>query len=330
MMLRPLLGTPPAFLERALKVGAGSRQRRRQPKEQCREPCQRQSKRENRQIHADGVDAGNIRRHARHHSPQNSEGQKEAQPGSRQSQQQIFRRQLAKQTRAPSAQRQPYGDFPLAVRRTAQEKVGDIGAGDEQDKAHSAQQQEQECSDLAHHLAAERQSHGAKLYPVAELRRVSLEDSISNRFDVGVGAGQANAGLQSRQDAVIEIVTFIGQFLAREGHGNEDVRRVALLHALEGEGKASRHDADHRIGLAVQRHRPPDDPGVRTEAPLPQRVSQDGDRVPGLIFVGRKRASEHWLYAQQRKQAGVDTLGGDALGLAFSREVELPAAESGN
>src|SRR6266568_1267193 len=213
---------------------------------------------------------------------------------------------------------------------TGQKKVGNIGAGNEQHKTNGAKQQEQQRSHLTHHLGVEWQSYSPQLDSVAELRRIGLQDAVGNRIYIRIGAGQGDAGLQPRQDAVIEIVAHIGQFLPREAHGDKDISRIALFHPAKGKRETAGHDANYRVGLAVERHRAADDAAITAEVALPQRIAQDCKRVSRLVFFRRKGAPQQRLHPQQRKQIAIDAFGRDAFGLALPRKVKLPAAKGGD
>src|SRR5215207_6124887 len=103
----------------------------------------------------------------------------------------------------------------------------------------------------------------------------------------------------------------VGRLLLREGYRHPQLR--LSVRELE----VGRHHADDRVRLAVERERPPDDPGVRAEAPLPERVAQQDNLVrAGPVLLGGERAAVSRRDAEQLEEVRVDALPVDALGLA--------------
>ena len=89
-----------------------------------------------------------------------------------------------------------------------------------------------------------------------------------------------------------------------------------------------RHHADDRIAFAVQGQRLIKDARLPTEAPLPQRITQDHNgRSSGLVFIVGKDSSNERFGAESGKQIG-GTLGcRNPLSFTVTSEVVAVAIE---
>src|ERR1700687_4700278 len=85
-------------------------------------------------------------------------------------------------------------------------------------------------------------------------------------------------------------------FFIRPGHRRPHLRKVRKL-------EARRHDPGYQIALAIQFDVVAHNSGIRSEMLLPEAMAEHDDvGTAGLIFFGSKRATQHGLNAQSRKE----------------------------
>src|SRR5205823_5452241 len=90
-------------------------------------------------------------------------GEQNSQNAAHRREDQAFGEQLPDQPRAPCSESRPQGQFPPASGAAAQQHVGDIGAGDEQQESHGAEKQKQKQLGTTHHLLLERRDKRSQL-----------------------------------------------------------------------------------------------------------------------------------------------------------------------
>ncbi len=66
---------------------------------------------------------------------------------------------------------------------------------------------------------------------------------------------------------------------------------------IRGQLHAAGHHPDNGVAFAVQAQGAPDHARIAAEAPLPKRFTQNGDVGPGLVFLGKKGATENGPHA---------------------------------
>ena len=94
-----------------------------------------------------------------------------------------------------------------------------------------------------------------------------------------------------------------------------------------GKAKTRGHDADNGVALVTDSYCPSDQPGIRTEATLPEAEAQDHDLIPsGLVFFRQKRAAQHWLGVKHGEQVVSDVDAGHHLGILAAGNIEQPEA----
>jgi hypothetical protein len=194
-----------------------------------------------------------------------------------------------------------HGKFAAAGDGARQEQVGDVGAGDQQHGGDGAQHQQERIPERARDRLAQ-VAHGDADIPVAV--GVLLGDLAGDdrQLSADVIDGAARGG--ARDDpGVIAYDAALHQVRARlEPDGGPDVG------GPEFEG--GRHDADHRVGLAVEGDGVVQDAPVSGEALLPGGVAQHAHRRGGGgVFGVGEHAAEHRLHAEQ----GPDRRGHGAL-----------------
>ena len=152
--MRARAGPRTAFLERNVKIGAGSLHCRNQPEQDAGNKRQHQGEDEHPPI---GRDGGAIRSDARDiarvHGQQRAHAQRrdrQAQNATDRGKQQAFGEQLADNAAAPGADGGSDGDLAGAAHGACQQQAGDVGAGDQEQAAYRAQQNVERCAHVAH------------------------------------------------------------------------------------------------------------------------------------------------------------------------------------
>ena len=134
--------------------------------------------------------------------------------------------------------------------------------------------------------------------------------------------GDGHIGLQPR-DHVEPVVHGVRENarvaqLRRVGDGHPHLRR-ALLPIESG-----RHDADNRERVFIEFDSFADSLHVAAEAPLPERIAENRDRLRAAlaVFVFGEGASGNGIDAEQRKVTGRNHLGLQTLRLIRAGQIE--------
>ena len=263
---------------------------------------------------------------ARHERPHEAEGPvgQDQRHRPREEREQARLGQELRQEMAPrGAQRQPHRHLPGPGGRAGELQVRDVGAGDEEDGAGDAEQEQQgHVLDPAAHPALPEAAGRDLKGPLAELRqRLRAHRGLQRRLDVG-------------EDAPVQ--RFEGRAGLVDGHAGreagEEVGRVGAP-VLETAGAARREQAAHGDrheevarhvdGRAAEPRRPhPDDgqgravhdehvayrAGRSAELGLPEVVAQDDDGMAadGPVDLGAEQAAGRRLQAQGREVGARD------------------------
>ena len=183
------------------------------------------------------------------------------------------------QAEARCAERGANGEVPDVGRGAGQLKIGEVGAGDEQDGAGEGQQQPRdEFAGAVHerlvHLHEVEAAAGAGL-------RIILGPARGQRRELRVDLLAGNAGVEAA-DRAEEPVVPVFDDVPRNGNRAPQVDLAPQQRIAEG----SRHDADYCDRLCVQADRAADDVGISAEPRLPQRVTEKRDLVVAGHFLG--------------------------------------------
>ena len=222
---------------------------------------------------------------------------------------QTFGKELDDQPAAARAKCGADRDFTAARGAARQQEIRQIDAGDQQERHRRAQQENQRGLCLARDLFTQRRDdHGVG---ASEILRRHLQTQCRHRLP---GLLQRNARLEPRNDLRV-VPGEVSTHPRRERRRHPEVD-VARGHEVE----VARHDADHFVGLVVERHRPPDDVGGTAEAALPQSVADDHDTHAVVVLVLGKDTPEHRLYTQHAPEGPGDLARGNLLGFPVARE----------
>src|SRR5260370_28052703 len=120
----------------------------------------------------------------------------------------------------------------------------------------------------------------------------------------------------------------IAAVIGREIRRHEDVRRPQV--GRRWVIKAVRHDADHLAGSAVNGDIFADYLGVGAKDTLPQPIAEDDNAIVALfLFIGRKRAAEVRVYAEEGEKTRRNGCTVEAPRISADNEVVRSRADQG-
>ena len=178
------------------------------------------------------------------------------------------------------------GDFTAARAGAGEQKIGDVGAGDEEEKANGGHQGDERVGEFSenafvdgHELSAERR------FGVVE-GRVGLEELEVELLKFGVDLLARDTGPDAHHRAIARVV------IGTNRDGSVDVGVIP--------GEANRKDADDCVELIVEPKRLAEDVASTEEMALPEGVAQQRDRrAVDLIFFGQKGAADRCADAER-------------------------------
>ena len=213
----------------------------------------------------------------------------------RERQHQALDEQLLDDAGPAGPHRQPDGDLLVARGGLGEQEVGHIGAGDEQDERHRHLEDQQRGPHTPRHDLGQRQR---RTTPPALLIRVGLLDALDQLAQLGVGGLERHTRRQPADNAQEAPAAQLGA-LPLGDEGKIEIH-LGAHRELDGGGV----DANHCVGLAIQRQRLADHVGGRTEAALPQPLAQHHDRrragsvlareKPGRAVATRPASGRSW------------------------------------
>ena len=227
----------------------------------------------------------------------------------------LFGQQLTDDACAARAHGGANGEFTLAAGGADKQKIGDIGAGDEQNEADGAQKDEKGITSTGDDGVA--QSLDAEAAFCVHVFRMKAAILIGDEFQLGVGLGEGDARLEAAGDK--EIVAEVGA-VGIDLEGDPDV-------GLRIGDERFSQDTDDGVGLVAEGDAGTGDVGVAAELALPEAVADDHDvAAVGSLFLGGEGAAEDDGRAEEAEVGfgnvdAVDLLGNDA------GEVEARATE---
>ena len=235
-----------------------------------------------------------------------------------------FDDELQQHAGASGAQCDAHGDFTLPRFGTRQQKIGDIGAGNQQHEGDGAEQDEQGLLNIAEELVVQRgHFDGATLVRLGIRRFETFGDAI----EFGLRMGLRDSGFEAGEGSETAVAAF-GEVLGGASHPERD----PSFRLVRNSAEPGRHDANDGPGAAIELHGASDDGGVRTEASLPQAVAQDDDGVALRHFVlfrkeGPPKGGAHSKQVEVRLG---DNLRPDALGFIDTGERHGAGIERGH
>ena len=244
--------------------------------------------------------------------------------------QQILREQLPDNAGAARAQRTAKSDLPLPRRRTREQQIGHVGAGNQQHQAHRSKQHQQGRARKRDHLMPQRQKLHAH---VGVVFRKLLLKACGDPTELGLRSLAGDPLLQAgeRDDlAIASVGPSCGANAERNPH--IDPLRETITRRQFGsprELKLGRHDTHHGVFYPIEIYPFADDGGIAGKLTLPQSVTDYRHSVPagGILFLGEPSA-QPGRYAEQGKEIVRDAASSHSFGSVAVREGMILRAAS--
>jgi hypothetical protein len=198
---------------------------------------------------------------------------------------------------------------PAARRATRKQQIHQIDAGDQQQRHRRAQQHDQRGLCFARDLFPQRRDDHRM--GASEILRRHLQTQCPHGLRCVL---QRDAGLESRDDlGVVPCEVLAHPRRERRRHPDVDLARG---HEVE----VPRHDADHFVGLVVERDLAADEVRRTAEAALPQFVADHNDAHALVVLVLGEDTPKHWLHTKHAPESPCDLPRGNLFGFAVARE----------
>jgi hypothetical protein len=183
-------------------------------------------------------------------------------------------------------------------------QVGDVGAGDEQDQHHRAEQHQHPAAHLADQVLVQRHHVGAA---ARRPFRILLFELLRQPPHLLRRLVERHAVLQPADDGVVEVVAVpLGAIVLAQHQRHEQLGRPFAPHRVR---EGLRHHADDLVGGLAQVDRLADDVVRAAEPALPEAVGENRHAVLAFDFVGRvERPPEQGRDAQDGKEFERDPL----------------------
>src|SRR5438034_6609321 len=150
---------------------------------------------------------------------------------------------------------------------------------------------------------------------------IDLFETPADRVHLLLRLPERNPRFESRKDA-----KRIARALRGARSEVQRRRHLGLRGPERREAKLRRHNADHRVGLAVQRDRLPGDIRIAAKTPLPHWIAEHEDAVvAGLQVFGLKRASHERFDAKNLEHPLAKPDAGNGLGPVAARQRSTPS-----
>ncbi len=241
-----------------------------------------------------------------------------------------LRQQLPDHTIAARSQRKSNRDLALAPNGPHQQQVRQIGAGDQQNEPHRAQENKERRAHAARNIV--RQQSGAGFQVLAHVR-VSQGETLRNGVQFGAGGGEGSARLQPSEhiDAMIAVL-------------REQVRRIRrgdVKHQRDGHvelawaTKAGWQDSDDGVSLVIERDGTAQEMRIAAKARTPQLVAHDDDALCAwAVLLGQKIAPKRGRNAESGEIVrghllARETIGWSALGYVHAGDGEAGQRHEG-
>src|SRR6185437_2052036 len=157
-----------------------------------------------------------------------------------------------------------------------------------------------------------------------KLRHGRMRDPL----DVSLRLGKAHARPQPRDRT--QVIAPLRRIGVRNMRRVVLIRRPDLRSGREYVVETARHNANHRVAVAVERDLPADHGTISAESPLPKAVAKDRNVRPVVSIVRGLKIPAHRGRDTQRAKISVTCiLSVEPLGLSCSRHGRLPGLEYG-
>ena len=303
------------------QVAADGAERRREPEEERGGHGRGGGKGEGAAVEGDLVDTRQVAGAQRLDQPDAHPREPEAEHRAAGGEDQALGEHLGHDASPAAPDRRAHGDLAAAFRRPHQQQVGDVGARDQQDEPHRAEQGEQRGPRVLDHVVVHAGHRDLELLGGVEL--VGLAQARGQAVHVGLGLGKGDALLEPGHDGEPGRFPLEVADVARQHAPGVDVGRHGGVGGEVDAEVAGEHPDDLRAP-AVHLDRAAEDRGIPAEAALPQPVADhhlarrqvgiraaehlgiDGERVLGGVITAEDR-----LDPEEREQVGGDVGVGD-------------------
>ena len=232
---------------------------------------------------------------------------------------------LTHETRTAGAQRGADSDFSRARSGPGEQKIGDIGARDEQYETDGTEQNEQGRFHLADEKIAQRDHADG---PTVVVFGILFCETVGDRVELSVRLIESDARLDATSQSKPMASATLEPTPEKRIINDRNPYLAALLHLRKAE--VGRHDADDGERALVERDGGAGDVGVGTERAAPKVFAEDDDGSgAGFSVVGHKGTPENRLNLKCREEVGCDDGCVDDEWIAVARERELMRLNAG-
>ncbi len=263
--------------------------------------------------------SGGIEREQERHTDR---GEDEPKHAAHDREDQTLREELPDQPAAAGPERGADRELPAATLGSHEEKVGDIGTGDDQQEAHRAEQDEKRRPDGADERVGQRLDAEAEPHVGRICVGILGDEPANQRRQLTLRVGDRDARPETGDR--VEIVRRARLRSRAVDRDRDEDGRIT-------EGETARHHADHHARCPVERDFATEDRGVGAEAPLPETVVENDDLILGWpILVRSEEPSERRLNTEHTGKGLCRAHGDDPLGRPYPGEGQLASAVTGD
>ena len=273
-------------------------------------------------VDADFMNAGQAGGCGGDEGAQSARGKAEADEAADDSDNQAFKKQFTGSSPPGCSEGGANGEFLTAAFHADEKKIGDVGAGDEQNHGNGAHQHPQHLAHVAHNVLLQWAEVGADMGFIkqggaeAVWRRKAAKGNGQQPCHVCAGLLHRHAGFEAGERFETEVAEF--GFAAVPLHGHVD-GGIGIIEEM----KIPRQHADDLAGSAIDGNGRADDGGRTAVLLLPIGVGEKhGFRRSGGVVLAAENAAEGGRYAEQRKRAVGDIEAAEMLRLACAGNVD--------
>ncbi len=228
---------------------------------------------QNRAVDSDFIEARNVAgiHGADEHKAEAS--YEESGDASEEAEKHALRQELPRQAVPACSQCRANGDFLFTSRGASEQKVGDVGTGDQQDERYRPEQHEQWAAYVADYLLLQADD----IHAVAGVALVFDTNAAGDDVDIRLGLLHGDPGLEADNDIVVFVAPALCG-IGSQGHWEKDVHLVHRSfrgHDLSVEHEATLQHARDSVWLSVKRNGLADDGGVGVEQAHPGAVAEN-------------------------------------------------------
>ncbi len=275
-----------------------------QAKDHARQQGEPHGESQHRRLQCNCRQPGHLLRAHGHKGPDASEAQREPADTSKHREDHALGQHLTKQPSPAGAKRRADRELTISARGPHEQKVGDVGAGDQEDEQDEQLQEVEGRAKVPHELIADGHAEAAEAARLGEglaLRQtfqVAIDDGLHLRVDLF----ERRARLQPR-DHLAELVAapLVGHLLRRERERHQHG------HVTAGQLEVRGQDAEDLMRFPAEANRPANDGAIGGKTGVPQVVAEDRKLVGArLRFRLDERPAEEGLPLQRRKEGWRD------------------------